>query len=377
MIIAPEILGAAMVRAAVFNAAKLKDRGDHVDCNCWWRNGDDLNLRIYHGRGTWADVKLGEGGGARSFAERMGLSLREFLDRYGSLPESFVHVLHDHVKPKPRTGDGSGWWGPGDAAACWDAHASNTPAKRVEKMRAWLWQKRGIPATARISSGVAPADAVHVPGLEARLWVDGILERGPAMLAPLRSLGGADDGQVTGLVLRPAKPTSPKFKTLNVKGIRSAPGSAPRVFGLVAERGVEHVVICEGAPDTWTAEALCAELGAPVLVVGANGVGQMQAIAEAIKAWSGIRVCIAYQLDSEKSDHVGQDKAVKAAAVVIRAGIRCDLFRWGRLFHSLYDQGLREMPVKDLSDVAQLCAQSGVRWKTLAGLFADSAGLTA
>lgn len=359
------ILGAAILQCVVAHAAKVKVNGDHVDANCFFRGGDDLHLRIYPERATWRDIVTGQSGGARDFAQLVGLKLNEFLDRYGSLPASVAKQVAEHKERHTIKADSTdGWWTPGQAAQCWDAHVQHADPARVARMREWLRRTRGIPVDAQIPSGVLPADNRHVPGLEARIWMAGIIERSPCVISPLRNLGGERADLVDGLVLRPAKPG--RLKAISAKGIKN--GEHPRVFGLVQTAlPVKHIVITEGGPDTWTAEALLTTANVGALVIGAAGAEQLPRIARELTSWQGIHVCVVYDVDK-----AGMDKGIRAAATLKAAGCNVDLFRWSAFTADLATAGCNTSRIKDLSDACQ-AAVNKVQWATLAQLFVEAA----
>lgn len=388
-------LSNAMVAAAQQHATAFESRGAEVHCNAWWRGGDGLKVCIYVERATWKDIKSGDSGGARDFARvALGCSLKEMLERYGSLPaapRTATSVLH--------AVDARDGWTPDLVTATWERHVvehtrcggcptclagGTCPSSAGElAAREWLQQTRGIPTSARMESGLLPADPALFPaevqverrggGISSvRDWVADVHRgMGPAFLVPLRCAAqddGAKPNRVVGLVLRLAAAkqlNGTTFKSLTVKGIRQGRSPlGPWGFGWAgAALRSSQLLVVEGAPDTWAAEALAPS---GTVVVGVNGVEQLRGWAEWLKQRRLPTVFIP-QLDA--APHVSQTAFQAAAKATGAAGVPSRLFPWGAFKAELEAFGISMEKVKDLADVTRAAAQEEIPWSVISGAF--------
>ena len=78
-------LSQAMANAIFQEANKrfLRQTGDMVRFNGFWREGDKQNVCAWLNKATWHDAKTGEGGGCKEFARvAFNMSLPEFMQHY-------------------------------------------------------------------------------------------------------------------------------------------------------------------------------------------------------------------------------------------------------------------------------------------------------
>lgn len=398
-------LGAAMVACAYSNATSVREGRDYVEFNAWWRGGDDFKVRIYPHKAAWHDVKTESGGNAEEFAKvATGFNLRGFMEQYGPgkapvrpAPSPAKSVVELHA---PKDG-----WTEAEVIATWERHVERYAPCNVcpdcvdgggdclfqeqHGARAWLWEKRGIPVEARLESGILPAhaelfpDTVMVDGksgpISARQWVAECEKwAGPSVLVPTRA---ADTNRVVGLVLRLMTPmviTKPTgrtetLKSLNVKGISRDRAAPPAAFGWAgAAARADHLVMVEGAPDTWACEALVA--AGTAVVIGVNGVGALAGNGKP-GAWTSwlaqhrtLPTTIIEQCDAAGTSQKACDVAARTLAA---AGKPVALFPWASFVRNA-PGGVDLSRAKDIADVTKAAAAAGVPWDAVRKAFVDA-----
>ena len=68
------------------NGRLLKQNGDIIKFNGFWRNGDKQNVCAWLNKATWHDIKTGDGGGGKEFAKvAFNISLPEFMEKFGNI----------------------------------------------------------------------------------------------------------------------------------------------------------------------------------------------------------------------------------------------------------------------------------------------------
>lgn len=382
-------LAGAMLAAVRANATAIQEAGDRVDFNAWWRGGDGLKVAIWPARAAWADVKTGESGGAADFARvALGCSLREMLSRWGNLPPPAPAAPSaPRVAPPPVVEDqvpqDTGWI-PGGARDVWEAHVEalsycgGCPAcvdgvgecpriTALEPVRAWLWEKRGIPRDRRIESGLLPVMPEMFPAGAPREWVERTVRQlGRAFLVPLRDR----TNRVEGLVLRFPDQTDPARKTLNVRGLRRTADQGPVGFGWPgAAVRADLVVLVEGAPDTWAAEALSPPHAA---CVGCNGIGTLPRWVDHLSA-RRLPTILVPQLDPPHADprvsRLSQRVNGEVAAQLARHGVPVTVFRWGAFLEDLQVLGVDTGNIKDVADACRQAKQASLAFAFVQDLF--------
>lgn len=306
-----DVLSRAMTNAVLSNDPNARNHGDKIEFYPWWReqSSPSRSCALFIARAKWCDSAGGVSGGMTEMAEVMGMTRRAFLDRYGSMPAPVI--------PTPR--DPPSAWQPGEAAATWERHAD---AHSYDVVR-WLRQRRGLPCAP--PSGARACRVGAFPA-HAQEWVEKFTSwAGACALIPMRS---PVSRRIESLVLRPLIPRKGRdgdvIKSMTVKGL-SWRGEGALAFGATPLRGDPPTiaVICEGAPDTWTAECLISTLhGLPMIVYGANGVGQIPKIARMLFD-ARARVVVIPQ-----ADHINPRTSRAAVATLTAAGVHAVMLRW-------------------------------------------------
>lgn len=121
------------------------------------------------------------------------------------------------------------------------------------------------------------------------------------------------------------------------------------------------IVLCEGAPDTWTAELLLENTeGEPVVVIGVNGAGMLPKIAQTLsKAHRRWRVVVVVQKDepNKMGVRVGEDRSRAAIEIFHEHGVTARALHWPPMNR-----------LKDLNDVVKEGRKS---WEFLSVDFAE------
>ena len=354
-------MGEAMLDAVRQRANKVSKRnkkGD-VDCNAWWRGGDDLSVRIFVSTGSAHDLVEGKTYNAKDFARiALGMTLPEMMDSYRLSSPSPIMAAHGIEPDAERPA-------PGVVATAWAA----LEARQVDDNTARRWmQGRGIPP-ALVRSGFAILDAAAVVDLAeaaAALWLRRYAVA--AVVAPLRS---ARTGKVSSLQARAFQPTDDDVKNKRTRmavGRLSDDDETPRTFGHpeLARTG-RMVLLVEGMADTWAAEALTAGVDG-VVVVGAVGAGVIPKVAGWLASGKARRVVVVRHLDRIDGDGVGQSNA---DAAVRALDPRASHFRWPDFLRALRALGADAAPhIKDGFDLADACRiASHLDFDDVAGAF--------
>ncbi len=374
-------MGDAMLAAVRDRATTVKEHRDGtVDFNAWWRDGDDLNVRLWPSKGAVHDVKTGETMNAKTFADvALGLSLPEMMAHYGLLDTAAdrlnrarvpvvdapveLQANHEEQKPAP------------DLSAAWarivegDFHHTPEFAVAVDggAARAARWLVgRGFPDDVRglvEFTTLAPEHLAELPDGMARHAEAMGREHGPCLLAPLRSVA---DNKVRGIHCRPLDGSAGR----HLSGSRLKTDAGPTAYGLAgAARRMGLVVLTEGLADTFAAGAWLR--GHPAAVVGAPDVAGFGRLAADLveHPLEGRRVVLVPHLDDDKKL---RDKAAAAVRLMREAGIRSALFDWPGFLDSLKAAGEPDAfkVVRDLAD-APKHAQSAT-WEALRTIFLDT-----
>lgn len=345
-----EDYGEAMLAAVRACATNIKERsnGTVLDFNAWWRNGDDLSVRLYIQRCVAHDIVTGKRIRPTDLARELGLSLPAFMEQYGrSIPTQRVLRTTTRSPQEPQRPSAP------TVAFAWDALRGHRTGEDLAAR--WL-AGRGI-NPAHIRSGFATLDAPAVVALADAPAVGWLrAHAGSAVVAPLRSMRS---GEVSALQARAFNPSSPDQKRRTVGRLKDD-DDTPRCYGLpLAANGARLVVLVEGMLDTLAAESLTHLAG--VAVVGADSAEGLVRCARWLASTAKpARVVVVRHLDDVKADGIGQVKADEAIRIM---GPRASHFQWAAFARALrphidlaphLDAGL------DLADVMRLAHEAGL-----------------
>ena len=84
---------------AVFKHAHprfIRENGDCLKFNGFWRNGDKQNVCLWRNNATWHDAKTGEGGGCKDFAKTaFHMTLPDFMRQFGN--NTSAHMMGETI----------------------------------------------------------------------------------------------------------------------------------------------------------------------------------------------------------------------------------------------------------------------------------------
>lgn len=348
-------LSQAMVRAITQGANEryLRQDGNILKFNGFWRDGDKQNVCAWLDKATWHDAKTGEGGGCKEFAKiAFNQTLPEFMDRFGSsfsLPARAV-TINAITNNQVSLSLDEIWSKLSERSK----HSAN-PAKT------WLEKIRGFnEPEINIGSGFAslfPEDVAifrpeHQGFIRQRLLI------GAHIIVPIRD---TYSNRVQNLFFRAISEIhkSHKSRLLPDAGGWNNQGRGPRAFGFPhLLNDFPKLILCEGMADYFAVECLLG-CGNNFLAVGA-------ANASALKNWATWlcesnykgTVTILYQLDKDKTgkvsfNAVGQLKACEALKILLQAKISATLFNWAAFLRRIQTHEHRP------NDIADVCAIFG------------------
>lgn len=326
----------------------LKQRGDTIKFNGFWRNGDKQNVCAWLNKASWHDAKTGDGGGCKEFAKvAFNMTLPEFMQRYGDAQFETVKTISS-TKTKIETQDRS-------LNQIWQELCNRDTARR-DFASEWLEQGRGINnPRSSIGSGFAnlyPEDVELFDGkfhsmLKQRLTL------GPNLIAPIRSIKSA---QVENFFFRAMKPVTKEQKSRLIPGAGGF-GDAQniRAFGLPhLIHNFSHLMLCEGMADYFAMESILRGED-KYLALGIFNAASLSKWAEALIAnkYQG-KVIWVYQLDADdkgelSASGIGQLNATKASRLLRTAGVTSELFNWPKILKKIPQ--LEKIP----GDLAELC----------------------
>ena len=324
----------------------LKQIGNKIIFNGFWRNGNKQNVCAWLDNATWHDAKTGEGGGCKEFAKvAFNMDLRDFMHRYGkpsttldigkifqlqsaniTVSPNYVHSIWEKLIERDKT--------------------------REDKAGEWLNNKRGIVnPRSLIGSGfstlyqedLALFDRTHHGLITQRLSL------GPNLIAPIRD---TKSDVVQNLFFRAISNVNKEDKSRLLTGAGGWGDSttAPRSFGyphLINE--YPNIVLCEGMADYFAAEFLL-DADEKYLPIGASNADALVKWAD----WLGRtryhgKVCVVYQLDNKTglptAKDIGQTKAIQSVKLLLDNKIEAMPFRWvGYLKNTTrYPQNIRDL----------------------------------
>jgi hypothetical protein len=339
---------------AIFQCASprfLKQNGDIVKFNGFWRDGDKQNVCAWLNKGTWHDIKTGQGGGCKEFAKvAFNLNLPEFMERYGylslqkaSLEEKAIYNKQSIEKIAP-------------LKIPIDKIFQNLLKKdnAHDQASSWLINERSFnDPKFYIGSGYTNLDDSSVCLFEEQhqAFIRQRLKIANQIVVPLR---GPHSCEVKNLFFRSISTCSKEDKSRllpNVGGWHE-PDGAPRAFGFPhLINDFPNFILCEGMADYFTAELLfdCEHRFLPIGVASAS----------ALPKWADWlienkfagNVIVIFHLDQDghgnlSDSGVGQDNAIKCVNHLTSAGIGAKLFSWLKFLKRLNNF----TEVRDLAD---------------------------
>lgn len=344
------------------NNRLLSKTGNKLKFNGFWRNGDKQNVCAWIDKATWHDAKTGEGGGCKEFAQiAFGLSLKDFMDRYGpqrhhskmgetlDLSKVFANDVNYHIE-EHQTSKVS----PEYINSIWN-QLQKRESTKTDNASQWLSETRGIPnPRSCIGSGyinltksdVTIFDKGHQDFIKQRI------DKGQNIAVPLRDVFS---DKVQNLFLRIFSDVdkSEKSRLLPNCGGWGNLKDGLRAFGyphLIHD--FPNLILCEGMADYFAAEYLldCSEKHLPL---GAANADALIKWAEWLgeKHYNGF-VHVIYQLDSDddgklSTTEIGPSKALKAAQILLKASVKAKPFNW---FEFLTHTTKNSNDINDLAD---------------------------
>lgn len=327
----------------------LRQSGETIKFNGFWREGDKQNICAWLDKATWHDAKTGEGGGCKEFAKvAFNMNLPEFMARFGALKP----ILQQRIVPvTPKSANALAV---DYVDKIWKELCSRD-LKRNDYAGNWLEKERGITDPRFfICSGFANLyeedidlfDKSHQALLQQRLSL------GPNLISPIR---GVDSSKVQNLFFRAINPVvkDQKSRLLTGAGGFGNVGSNLRSFGFPnLIHDFPNLVLCEGMADYFAAEFLL-DAEEKFLPIGASN-------ADALTKWALYltqtnykgAVTIIFHIDTDNNDDVsaketGPAKAISAAKILKEHHIRVQIFPW---LHYLKNTTTKPHKVQDLAD---------------------------
>ena len=309
----------------------LSKDGQKFKFNGFWRNGTKQNVCAWIDKATWHDAKTGEGGGCKEFAQvAFGMSLKEFMDKYGSAQYQAQAFIHISKELSPKTEYSSSY-----VNLLWHQLQKHEPHKTDDASK-WLSSIRGI-ANPRIHIGSGYINLINDDAAlfekEQQDFIRTRTEKGQIVAVPLRNV---HSDKVQNLFLRIFSniDKAEKSRLLPNCGGWGNLTDGLRAFGfphLIDE--FPNIVLCEGMADYFAAEYLLDgnEKHLPLGAANADAlIKWAQWLAE--KNYKGY-VHFIYQLDSNdegkiSKTEIGPKKALEAAQILLNAHVKAKPFNW-------------------------------------------------
>jgi hypothetical protein len=343
-------LSQAMANAIFQNAHDryLKQNGDILKFNGFWRNGDKQNVCAWLNKAAWHDAKTGEGGGCKEFARvAFNLDLKEFMCQFGGKlqPLLIKKTLHQPKSIDLQIAVGEIWKKLRDR----DLHREDLAAE-------WLSNQRGFnEPRSNIGSGFANLYSEDIELFDKSLhaFLKHRLSLGPQLVVPIRNYFG---GETHNLFFRSISNTDKgeKSRLLPGYGGWGSDDNMLRAFGLPhLIHDFPEVILCEGMADYFAVECLLGQSSShlPIGVPSASALPKWATFLSQTK-FSG-HIILIYQLDVDpngevSSSAVGQIKATEALRIFLKNKISVSLFDWaGFLKESI---PIHKIP-KDIADM--------------------------
>ncbi len=345
---------------AIFQRANgrfLKQHGDAVKFNGFWRDGDKQNVCAWLNKATWYDAKTGEGGSCKDFARvAFNMTLPEFMAHYGTRLSP--------VEPPQHKTTTANALAVGDVNRTWHLLCERD-ASRQDHAATWLEHERGfINPRSSIGSGFANLyrEDLELFAHEQHHFIKKRLTLGHNLIVPLRSSHSAKVENLFFRALDTAVSKEQKSRLLNGQGGWSNTEKSPRAFGFPhLIHDFPKLVLCEGMADHFATECLL-ECDDNYLSIGAANASALHnwALWLCTTKYKG-SVTILYQLDRDSSGKIstlgiGQSKAVQALKMLLQNKISASLFRWPNFLKRI-DASFNHQ----LNDVADVCKIHGTK----------------
>jgi hypothetical protein len=349
-------LSQAMANAifASANSRLLKQQGDIVKFNGFWRKGDKQNVCAWLNKAAWHDAKTGEGGGCKEFAKvAFNINLPEFMERFGPhkllASSDFKKAINDKPGPSPVT----------LIKSVEQIFQSLCRPDKIRNDRAseWLEERGLVDPRSYIGSGFANLNEsdISIFDDQHQNFIRQRLSIAHQIIVPLRS---PDSAQAKNLFFRSISscPKEDKSRLLPNAAGWHEPDGAPRAFGFPhLINDFPNLILCEGMADYFTTELLldCEHNFLPIGVGSASALPKW-AIFLAEQGFDG-NVIIIFHLDQDKNGNlsdigIGQENSIKCINHLQGAGINAKLFPWLRFLKRLNNF----TEVRDLADSLKL-----------------------
>lgn len=348
-------------RSAILNAVRTNAKhhriaGNKILFNGFWRNGSKENVCAWTDTATWHDLKTGEGGGVKKFAEiAFGCSLQEFMERFSELHFPARPLVSQQFQSKKN-----------EAQVILNEAWQGVASGGSNRARKWLDIERGI----SISSERADFFIADLQPLSHRLYPDAIssfvekFENRPGLVSPIINF---ETGDVVNCIIRLVEEAgSNKARFLpNQPVIRT--DKAPVGFGEPhLHKKATNIILCEGLTDTIAATAL-AQNREKTIVIGATSANALPFIGQWLSANSDAHINLIFHLDilpgsGLSSRAIGQSKAVEALKFFSKSPHRAVLFDWPSFLDELSVLAKQNayLEVFDLADACRFAKTTGI-----------------
>jgi hypothetical protein len=363
---------------AIFQCANgrfLRQKGDIVRFNGFWRDGDKQNVCAWLDKATWHDAKTGDGGGCKEFARvAFNLSLPEFMQQYGHqrTTKSTPHVVNKTLSANALA--------VGYIDSVWNQLCARDQF-RHDRAGQWLEEQRGIlHPRSIIGSGFANLydEDMDLFGRCHHELIRQRLSLGPNLVAPIRD---ARSNTVQNFLFRSMAAVGKDQKSRLLTGAGGFGDSEnPRGFGFPRLiNDFPHLILCEGMADYFATEFLLDdnEEHLPLGAVNADGlIKWAQWLSK--NNYNGM-ITIIFHLDTDKdgaisTKEIGPQKAIQAGRLLTQNKKTVQIFPW-----HLYLTRTTSTPhkVKDLADsLKQELLTQEWGWEHLKQIFLASLGPT-
>ncbi len=289
---------------AVFKHAHprfIRENGDCLKFNGFWRNGDKQNVCLRRNNATWHDAKTGEGGGCKDFAKTaFHMTLPDFMRQFGN--NTSAHMMGETIDIRKIFSEIDRTLPNKPINLIW-SQINNTAPDNLAIT--WLEGERGFKNVSDI--WVADLDAYRIRifailNLFTTIFLNAEFLRNLDLMVPLRS---THSDEVKNILFRTISHCDKDAKARllpNVGGWHEPDGS-PRAFGfphLIID--FPHLVLCEGMADYFAAECLLKhdEDFLPIGVANADALIQWAKWLVDNRYSGG--TTIVYQLDKDKEE---------------------------------------------------------------------------
>lgn len=340
----------AMANAIFKNASSrfLRQRGDILTFNGFWRNGDKQNVCAWLDKATWNDAKTGDGGGCKEFAKiAFDMTLPDFMKKYGQ--EKSIIIKQHNFNLIESTNTLAVY----DIDAIWTQLCKHDQ-NRYDFASDWLENERGIAdPRAHIGSGFANLyeEDLKLFSQNHQWLIKQRLFLGANIAVPLRD---SCSNKIKNFIFRAMAPVQKDQKSRLLTGTGGfGDTNNPRAFGfphLIPD--FPNLVFCEGMADYFAAEFLLDDNEDHLPIGAPSADGLVKWAFWLIKnAYKGT-VNIVFHLDTNSNGEIstkeiGPKKTIQAARLLNKNKINVQIFPW-----HIYLKETVSTPhkVKDLAD---------------------------